>query len=104
MALTIRMRQQGRKNGQVYRLVVTDKRNPRDGKYIEALGWYNPFETELEKNLHIDAARVDFWLKQGAEISERVKSLVLKVAPEVIKTQTARIVQRREKARLKKKS
>ena len=56
MALMIRLRQQGRTNRQTYRLVVTDKKNPRDGKYIEMLGWYNPHE-ENEKNLFIDALR-----------------------------------------------
>ena len=49
MALKIRLRQQGRKNRPFYRMVVTDVRAPRDGKYCEALGWYNPFETELDK-------------------------------------------------------
>ena len=46
MALKIRLRQQGRNNRPFYRLVVTDARSPRDGKYVEALGWYNPFEAE----------------------------------------------------------
>ncbi len=43
MVLKIRLRQQGRTNRQTYRLVVTDIRNPRDGKYLEMIGWYNPF-------------------------------------------------------------
>ncbi len=45
MALKIRLRQQGRNNRPFYRLVVTDVRSPRDGKYVEMLGWYNPFES-----------------------------------------------------------
>ena len=104
MALKIRMRQQGRSNRQVYRVVVSDIREPRDGKYIEALGWYNPFEKEDEKNLHIDAARIDFWIKQGAEVSDRVRSLVMRRAPEVIKSMTARGVERHVKARNKRKA
>ena len=46
MALKIRLRQQGRKNRPFYRLVLTDSRTPRDGKYVEALGWYNPIEKD----------------------------------------------------------
>ena len=44
MALVIRLRQQGRNNRQTYRVVVVDSRYPRDGKYLEMLGWYNPCE------------------------------------------------------------
>jgi small subunit ribosomal protein S16 len=84
MALVIRLRQQGRNNTQSYRLVVTDERNPRDGKYIEKLGWYNPF-AEGEKSLSLDAERVAHWLSLGALISERAKTLVKRVAPDVIK-------------------
>ena len=92
MALSIRMRQQGRRNRQTYRVVLTDERAPRDGKYLEQLGWYNPFESEQEKQFLLDAPRIDFWLKQGAKISDNVKSLMLKSAPQVIKAVTQRAV------------
>ncbi|HSW73082.1 MAG TPA: 30S ribosomal protein S16 [Chlamydiales bacterium] len=85
MALIIRLRQQGKNNAQSYRLVVANERSPRDGKYIEKLGWYNPFAAE-DKNLHMDKDRVWHWLDQGALISERAKALLKRFAPEVLKS------------------
>ena len=67
MALKIRLRQQGRTNRQTYRLVVTDIRNPRDGKYLEMIGWYNPFSTTQESQ--VDIERINYWVGQGAEIT-----------------------------------
>jgi small subunit ribosomal protein S16 len=100
MALVIRMRQQGANSRQRFRVVLTDIRNPRDGKYIEKLGWYNPFGEE-GKNYQIDVPRIQFWVDQGAQISDRVKSLVKKIAPEVVQQMGAKTVAKREKARAK---
>ncbi|MGR3973484.1 MAG: 30S ribosomal protein S16 [Candidatus Rhabdochlamydia sp.] len=83
MAVKIRMRQQGRKNYQTFRLVVTDIRNPRDGKYVETLGSYDP--NKKEDNLTVNAERLSFWLNQGAELTESAEHLVKGVAPQVIK-------------------
>ncbi len=58
--LKIRLRQQGRKNRQTYRLVVTDIRNPRDGKYLEMIGWYNPFSNTNDSQLNIE--RINYWV------------------------------------------
>lgn len=85
MAVKIRLRQQGRINRPFYRVVVADKRSPRDGKYLESVGWYNPFEKELEKYVHLDADRLKYWIDQGAQISERVESLIAKGAPAVLR-------------------
>ncbi|MEI8366042.1 MAG: 30S ribosomal protein S16 [Parachlamydiaceae bacterium] len=104
MALTIRLRQQGRNNRPFYRLVLTDVRNPRDGKYVEALGWYNPFETELDKSLSLDTARIQYWLNFGAIISERAEALVKKVSPAIIHAQTQKAVALRAKAAVKRKA
>jgi small subunit ribosomal protein S16 len=82
MALIIRLRQQGRNNRQTYRVVVADSKSPRDGKYIEMLGWYNPFQAE--NNIQIDGDRLDFWIGQGAQVSEKVEQLASKVAPRVV--------------------
>ncbi len=83
MALKIRLRQHGRTNHTTYRLVVTDSRSPRDGKYIEMLGWSRPFDvTGVEAN--VDAERVIHWLGQGAQFSENAKHFVARVAPDVI--------------------
>lgn len=83
MAVKIRMRQQGRKNRQTFRLVVTDIRNPRDGKYVETLGSYDPHRKD--NNLTVNTERLNFWLSKGAVLSESAERLVKVVAPDVIK-------------------
>lgn len=103
MALKIRLRQQGRNNRPFYRVVLTNVRAPRDGKYLEALGWYNPFETEQERMLNIHAERVKYWVEKGAELSECVNALLRKGAPAVVKQVTVRNVARRAKALQKRK-
>lgn len=104
MALIIRLRQQGRNNRPFYRMVLTDVRNPRDGKYVEALGWYNPFEAELDKCLSLDTARIEHWLHQGAMISERAQALVEKVEPRIIQAQVKKAVASRAKEAVKRKA
>ena len=100
MALIIRMRQQGAKGRHAYRLVVTDSKNPRDGKYLEMVGWYNPFAAE-DKTYSINAERIEHWLNHGAQISENVRALVKRHSPDVIKGLTqkkvAKVAKRREK-------
>ena len=85
MALVIRLRQQGRRNRQSFRIVVADRRSPRDGKYVENLGWYNPFEKEEEKTLNVKGERVQHWLEKGAQLTEKAECLIKRKAPEVIK-------------------
>jgi small subunit ribosomal protein S16 len=70
----------------MYRVVVTDSRWPRDGKYLESLGWYNPYATELKDQVFIKADRVQHWLANGAQLSECVESLVKQTDPAIIKT------------------
>jgi len=96
------MRQQGATNRQTFRLVVTDIRNPRDGKYLEMLGWYDPFKEEA-KNLSIDVPRLQFWIDNGAVVSDRVKSLVKRYAPEVVQRMSVKKVEKMAKAREKRK-
>lgn len=84
MALKIRLRQQGKRNRPFFRLVLTQSRNPRDGKYLEALGWYNPFEKTDEKGLSIHGDRVKHWLDQGAIISDCAATLLKKSCPQVL--------------------
>lgn len=88
MALKIRLRQQGRRNRAFYRLVVTDSRSPRDGKYVETVGWYNPIESELDKVLNVNIERIQHWLGVGAQLSERVEALVAKVDSNVVRQLT----------------
>ncbi len=106
MVLKIRWRQQGRKNRQTFRLVVTDIRRPRDGKYLEAIGSYDPHRAE--NNLQINAERLQYWLSKGAELTDSAERLVKGVAPTVIqglkaKKNAARIKQVAQRRRLKKK-
>lgn len=104
MALKIRLRQQGRKNQQTYRLVLSDSRAPRDGRYIENLGWYNPSEKEPEKTLSIHADRIEHWLALGAILSERAALLVKRSAPQVLTAYREKLVQARLRANQKKKA
>lgn len=83
MALKIRLRQQGRNNRQTFRVVVADIRAPRDGRYLEMLGWYNPFQAE--NNVMINAERISHWLSLGAEVSHQVETLMSQKTPEVLK-------------------
>lgn len=104
MALKIRLRQHGRTNRRFYRVVITDGRSPREGKYIESLGWYNPYEEEAEKHLNIDGERARHWLGLGAIPSEKAKALIARAAPDVIKEYTSKQVAHRSKAAQKRKN
>lgn len=104
MALKIRLRQQGRKNYTVYRLVLTDSRNPRDGKYLEILGWYNPYGQEIDKTLSIQADRVQFWLDRGAVLSEKAEILLKKGSPQVVEAYRTKVVNQLAKVREKRKA
>jgi small subunit ribosomal protein S16 len=102
MALKIRLRQQGCNNRQTYRVVVADARCRRDGKYVEKLGWYLPYLSE--NNCSIDGERMSYWLSQGAKMSDQVKSLTAKNAPEVLKKLQADKQELRNKKIAKKKA
>lgn len=104
MALKIRLRQQGRTNHTLYRLVLTDCRAPRDGKYLEMLGWYNPLESEQERMIFVDAPRVQHWLDLGAQMSENVEALLRKNAPSIIRAEKDKQLQRCAKALAKRKA
>lgn len=74
--VTIRLTRGGAKRRPFYHVVVTDSRNRRDGRYIERLGFFNPIATGKEETLKLDLERVQYWLGQGAQPSERVASLI----------------------------
>ena len=82
MAVRIRLRRTGRKKAPAYRIVVTDSRNPRDGKFIEIIGQYAPRSGEAALNL--DVARANYWMDKGALPSDTVRSLLRKAG--VLKT------------------
>lgn len=104
MSLKIRLRQQGKRNRLVYRLVLSDSRSPRDGKYIEMLGWYNPHENEEDKNLNVNAERILHWVNKGAELSDKAENLVKRGAPDVISQLRQKAADKRAKACKKRKS
>lgn len=78
MAVKIRLRRQGARNAPTYRLVVADGRSPRDGRFIETIGHYNPRRHDAEGNpeLNVDAERAIYWLDQGAQASDTARSLL----------------------------
>lgn len=76
MAVRIRMKRVGAKNTPVYRIVVADSRSPRDGKFIEEIGTYQPLKKD--SNFKIDLERADYWLGKGAQPSETVASFIKK--------------------------
>jgi small subunit ribosomal protein S16 len=76
MAVSIRLRREGTKNRPYYRVVVTDKRSPRDGKFIEILGTYDPKRTG--QNSSFDVERAEYWISKGAQPSDTVRSLIKK--------------------------
>jgi small subunit ribosomal protein S16 len=104
MALKIRMRMQGRTNRPFFRLVVTNSRSPRDGKYVEMVGWYNPFESDAQKGLFVDKERVQHWLGQGAQLAEGTETLLARVAPEIVNQQIQKVVAHKAKMASKRKA
>ncbi len=74
--VTIRLARGGSKKRPFYHLTVTDSRNARDGRYIERLGFFNPMARGQEERLRLDSERLEFWLGRGAQLSDRVKTLV----------------------------
>ncbi len=83
MAVKIRLSRGGARNTPFYNIVASDSRYPRDGKFLEKLGFYNPKvskekETELNKRVKFDIERVKYWLSVGAEPSETVAKMLVK--------------------------
>lgn len=76
MAVKIRMKRVGAKNAPVFRIVVADSRSPRDGKFIEELGTYQPLKKG--NNFTMDLDRAKYWLSKGAQPSDTVASFIKK--------------------------
>lgn len=74
--VVIRMARGGAKKRPFYRIVVADKRSPRDGKFIERLGFFNPVAKGGEERLKLDLAKAQEWISKGAQPSDRVASLI----------------------------
>jgi small subunit ribosomal protein S16 len=74
--VTIRLARTGAKKRPFYHIVVADSRRARDGRYIERIGFFNPIATGGEERLRIDQERVNHWVSQGAQASDRVSQLL----------------------------
>ena len=72
----MRLKRMGMKKAPSYRVVVADERMPRDGRFIEEIGFYNPMTSPAE--IKIDAERAKIWLKNGAQPSDTVRALLKK--------------------------
>ena len=76
MAVKMRLTRLGAKKAPFYRVIVADSRSPRDGRFIEEIGYYNPLTTPAE--IKIDADKAKKWLNTGAQPTETVKALLKK--------------------------
>lgn len=76
MAVKIRLRRMGAKKNPFYRIVVADSRFPRDGRFIEEIGYYNPLEDPSV--VKVDAEKVSKWIANGAQPTDTVKALFKK--------------------------
>lgn len=72
----IRLARGGSKKRPFYHITVADKRDRRDGRFIERLGFFNPIARGGEEKLRVDKVRLDHWVGQGAIMSDRVKKLI----------------------------
>lgn len=74
--VTIRLSRGGAKKRPFYTVVVTDSRNPRDGRCIERVGFFNPIASGQDARLSLNQERVRYWIKNGAQTSARVAALI----------------------------
>lgn len=86
MSVIIRCRRTGANNDPCFRIVATDRRSPRDGKYLETLGWYDPKKNENNFNLKVE--RIEAWRAKGAMISPTVRTLFNKAKRGLTSTTT----------------
>jgi small subunit ribosomal protein S16 len=76
VAVKLRLKRMGRRHRAFYRLGAVDSRSPRDGRVIEELGFYDPLEKDQAKQLRLNNERIEYWLSQGAQPSDTVRSLL----------------------------
>ncbi len=87
MAVSIRLRREGTTNSPYYKIVVADSRSPRDGKFIEIIGNYDP--KKADHNANLDLGRVDYWVSRGAQPSETVASIIRRTRRVAVAAATA---------------
>ena len=74
MAVKMRLRRMGAKKAPTYRVIIADSRSPRDGRFIEEIGYFNPRTDEIK----IDAEKAQTWIKNGAQPTDTVRALLKK--------------------------
>lgn len=74
MAVKIRLTRTGARNSACYRVIAADARSPRDGRFLENLGWYDPKQAGV--NFKLDLDRIEYWKGRGAQVSDTVRSLL----------------------------
>lgn len=77
--VVIRLSRRGAKDRPFYHVVVADQRFPRDGRFIEKVGYFNPIASGQETKIHLDLEKIEQWIKKGAQPSDRVASLIKSV-------------------------
>lgn len=77
--LAIKLRRIGKKHQAAYRIVVAEKRSKLQGRYVEDLGWFNPHTDAISVNRE----RADYWIKNGAQPTERVRNLLKRISKEL---------------------
>ena len=98
--VTIRLSRAGAKKRPYFHITVTDSRKPRDGRFIERVGFFNPIAKGKDIRLSVDHERVDYWIGTGATLSERVESLIKE--SKLSADDLLKIEQKKEQLRLKK--
>ena len=98
--VTIRLSRAGAKKRPYFHITVTDSRKPRDGRFIERVGFFNPIAKGKDIRLSVDNERVDYWIGTGATLSERVESLIKE--SKLSADDLLKIEQKKEQLRLKK--
>ena len=90
--VVLRLARGGAKKRPFYHIVAADKRNARDGRNIERLGYFNPVAAGKQIRLHMDMDRVNYWLSQGAQASDKVANLIkdAKKGPEAVEAERAK--------------
>ncbi|CEN32276.1 30S ribosomal protein S16 [Candidatus Westeberhardia cardiocondylae] len=74
--IKIRLSRRGNKNHPFYLVVVSDCRNPRDGRFIEKVGFLNPFLKDVSRSVFLHYKRIEYWINCGAKVSKRVLNLI----------------------------
>ena len=99
MAVAIRLRREGALNRPYFKVVVADKRSPRDGKFIEIVGTYDPKKAGNNSTLKLD--RVEYWISKGAQPSDTVRSLIKKNKNPEVAAKKAEAIAAKKAAKVK---